>query len=377
MAAPAVGKSWVALCQVASPLAPLHQENCPRIPLCKDLLSKGGVSGVRWKGQGQTHFHEKHPEGADTVVTMCLSLLRKLLEAWLASRGKCYKRPPMAFSAAKPLKRGKASLNHSFRGLMEEERKEQLHVASEITHTLTECRKMAEEGFPLEELLALVSRIPKVERFAQFWICKAKLQAQQGPLDVAGSTKRLSVLGLCPSKRVGMKHRSCCTHLELPGASLYFSLLLQPLQELRNAISSILKTASEPAGAQPDHTSVLPEEEEAGAVSRRFCHEGLPWPQPLSAIKFQILPLPRAKEQSAQPEVRLLTPVRRSLRIESTTANYPQMLKDHDLVVSSLEEIMATDHRSQFVFRNNEAFPGRVEVASFLTGLATPAKWPR
>uniref|UniRef100_K7F1P1 Cytoskeleton-associated protein 2 C-terminal domain-containing protein n=1 Tax=Pelodiscus sinensis TaxID=13735 RepID=K7F1P1_PELSI len=52
---------------------------------------------------------------------------------------------------------------------------------------------------------------------------------------------------------------------------------------------------------------------------------------------------------------KFLTPVRRSLRIERAHARYPEMLKEHDTVVSSLDEILATEGASQFIFCKNEA----------------------
>lgn len=42
------------------------------------------------------------------------------------------------------------------------------------------------QGILSEELFASLSRIPEVETFAHFWICKARLLAQKGPVDVAG-----------------------------------------------------------------------------------------------------------------------------------------------------------------------------------------------
>uniref|UniRef100_G1KYI9 Cytoskeleton-associated protein 2 C-terminal domain-containing protein n=1 Tax=Anolis carolinensis TaxID=28377 RepID=G1KYI9_ANOCA len=84
--------------------------------------------------------------------------------------------------------------------------------------------------------------------------------------------------------------------------------------------------------------------------------------------------MPRSSKRSPWPEVRLLTPVRRSLRIEGATASYPQMLRDHDPVVSSLEEIVAADHGSQFLFRSNAALPGVVRVADFVTVGTTPPR---
>lgn len=63
---------------------------------------------------------------------------------------------------------------------------------------------------------------------------------------------------------------------------------------------------------------------------------------------------------SGMPEVRdmkLITPVRRSARIERAVSRYPEMLQDHDLVVSSLNELLEVEDTECFVFRKNEALP--------------------
>lgn len=71
----------------------------------------------------------------------------------------------------------------------------------------------------------------------------------------------------------------------------------------------------------------------------------------------------RAKEQQTVSGLRILTPVRRSLRIKLALDCYPHVLRDHDPVVSSLDELMEqADEGSQFVFRKNDALPEEVHV---------------
>ncbi|XP_067326824.1 cytoskeleton-associated protein 2-like [Anolis sagrei] len=270
---------------------------------------------------------------------------RKLLEDWLVSRGKRYKRPPMRPTVPKPPK-AKSSLNLSFWGPLEEEeekkkkeeeeRKEQQYLANKFVHTLAECQKLAEEGLPAEQILATLTRIPQVEKFAQFWVCKATLEARKGTLDVTGLYEAALSAGATP------------------------------LQELQDAIAGILKHVSVPSRASP-----VPEEEEENADPLQSPPQSPSWAKPCSAIKLQVLSLPRSSKRLPRPEVRLLTPVRRSLRIEGATASYPQMLRDHDPVVSSLDEIVAAEHGSQFLFRSNAALPGVVGVSDFVAERAT------
>lgn len=53
----------------------------------------------------------------------------------------------------------------------------------------------------------------------------------------------------------------------------------------------------------------------------------------------------------------MITPVRRSARIERAVSRYPEMLQDHDLVVGSLDELLGVEETEYFVFRRNEALP--------------------
>ena len=63
---------------------------------------------------------------------------------------------------------------------------------------------------------------------------------------------------------------------------------------------------------------------------------------------------------NGMPEVqdmKLITPVRRSARIERAVSHYPEMLQEHDLVVASLSELLEVEETECFIFRKNEALP--------------------
>ncbi|XP_030057565.1 cytoskeleton-associated protein 2-like isoform X1 [Microcaecilia unicolor] len=108
---------------------------------------------------------------------------RKKLEEWLRSKGKIYKRPPMML--APPKKPEKEKWNTSFWDGIEDDEEEQ-HLTDKIHHMLDECLKLIEQGYPSEQLSTVLSRIPEREKFAKFWICKAKLQERDGHFDVFG-----------------------------------------------------------------------------------------------------------------------------------------------------------------------------------------------
>ncbi|NXD88039.1 CKP2L protein, partial [Halcyon senegalensis] len=265
---------------------------------------------------------------------------RKQLEEWLASKGKIYKRPPMMLLQKNPAKL-------SWRNVKEKEKGEKPEQQSleKINNILTECLKLVEEGAQAEELSAVLSRVPRAEKFAKFWICKAKLLARSGPFDVTGLYRAAVCAGAVP------------------------------LQELREVVLDILKATDQTsegnmcmwglAGAwagekaeQPvpwDPTTPCPSEMQKMAVTP--CVPGRSLASLPTSIKLQVLVICRGKELLEGQELKLLTPVRRSLRIERAGRRYPEMLKDHDPVVSSLNEILDAEEETRFFFRKNKALP--------------------
>ncbi|XP_009583870.1 PREDICTED: cytoskeleton-associated protein 2-like, partial [Fulmarus glacialis] len=257
---------------------------------------------------------------------------KKQLEEWLASKGKTYKRPPMTLLQKKPVKL-------SWRNLKEKEKQEKPEqlCLENINSILTECLRLVEEGVQAEDLSAVLSHVPQAEKFAKFWICKAKLLARSGPFDVTGLYKAAVCAGAVP------------------------------LQELREVVLDILKAADQTSegekAEQPipwEPTKPCPSERQH--VVTTPCLMGRSLTSLPVSIKLQVTSATRGKELLEGQELKFLTPVRRSLRIERAGSRFPEMLKDHDPVVSSLSEILDAEGDTQFFFRKNEALPEVVEL---------------
>ncbi|XP_042657528.1 cytoskeleton-associated protein 2-like [Tyto alba] len=257
---------------------------------------------------------------------------KKQLEEWLASKGKTYKRPPMILLQ-------KPSVKVSWRNVKEkekEEKPEQLCL-EKIKSILTECLKFVEEGVQAEELSEMLSHVPQAEKFAKFWICKAKLLARSGPFDVIGLYKAAVCAGAVP------------------------------LQELREVVLDILKAADQTSegekAAQPIPLEpTTPYSSERQHMVATPCLTGRSLTSLPASIKLQVTSAYRGKELLEHPEIKFLTPVRRSLRIERAGSCYPEMLKDHDPVVSSLSEALDAEDQAQFFFRKNKALPEVAEL---------------
>ncbi|KAM6234905.1 cytoskeleton-associated protein 2-like isoform 2-T2 [Porphyrio hochstetteri] len=257
----------------------------------------------------------------------------KQLEEWLVSKGKIYKRPPMTLLQKNPVKL-------SWKNVKEKEKQEKPEklCLEKTNNILTECLKLIEEGVQAEEISALLSQVPQAEKFAKFWICKAKLLARSGPFDVTALYKAAVCAGAVP------------------------------LQELREVVLDILRAADQTSeGTKPEQP--IPWEITTPCLSETRCVAATPGPtgRPLTSlppsIKLQVTSASRGKELLEGQDMKFLTPVRRSLRIGGAGSRYPEMLKDHDPVVSSLHELLCTEEEeAQFFFRKNKALPEVAEL---------------
>ncbi|XP_075580177.1 cytoskeleton-associated protein 2-like isoform X2 [Pelecanus crispus] len=252
---------------------------------------------------------------------------KKQLEEWLASKGKTYKRPPMTLLQ-------KQTVKLSWRNVKEKEKQEKPEqlCLENVNNILIECLKLVEEGVQAEELSAVLSHVPHAEKFAKFWICKAKLLARSGPFDVTGLYKAAVCAGAVP------------------------------LQELREVVLDILKAADQTSegekAEQPipwDPTTPCPSERQH--VVATPCPTGRSLTSLPVSVKLQVTSATRGEELLEGQKIKFLTPVRRSLRIERAGSHYPVILKDHDPVVSSLSEILDAEEETQFFFRKNKALP--------------------
>ncbi|KAM6100851.1 cytoskeleton-associated protein 2-like [Pterocles gutturalis] len=266
------------------------------------------------------------------------SFNRKQLEEWLASKGKTYKRPPMTLLQKNPVKL-------SCRNVKEKEKREKPEQLSleKINNILTECLKLVEEvGMgkePLDQAALLLEQVSRrrsslqrcprapAEKFAKFWICKAKLLTWSGPFDVVELYKAAVCAGA------------------------------MPIEELRAVVLDIWKAANIRRGRgraapSPGAHNAVPEREPAhGGRATRSRQQALGACAPPQDLPKGSCPPRRGKELLEGPELKFLTPVRRSLRIERVGSRYPEMLKDHDPVVLSLSEILDAEEETRWGWR--------------------------
>ncbi|XP_053520487.1 cytoskeleton-associated protein 2-like isoform X2 [Artibeus jamaicensis] len=272
---------------------------------------------------------------------------RKQLEEWQKSKGKMYKRPPMELKTKRKIME---EMNISFWKSMEkeeEERKAQLELSNKINSTLTECLQLIERGVLSNEVFTVLSSIPEAEKFAKFWICKAKFLASKGTFDVIGLYEEAIRSGATPIQELrdvvlNILQDPNRTRDGITSNSVVAETHIISTEELARDMESGRKSCLSPK--HREQFPATPQITETGEGD----HPG---------IKLQVAPIPRISGMPEVQDVKLITPVRRSARIERAVSRYPEMLQDHDLVVSSLNELLEVEETECFVFRKNEALP--------------------
>ncbi|XP_062065818.1 cytoskeleton-associated protein 2-like [Lepus europaeus] len=271
---------------------------------------------------------------------------RKQLEEWQKSKGKIYKRPPMELKTKRKIIE---EMNISFWKSIEreeEEKKAQFELSNKINKTLTECLQLVEEGTLSDEILAILSSIPEAEKFAKFWICKAKLLASKGTFDVIGLYEEAIKNGATPIQEL----REVVLNILQDSKRTTEGVTSDPLVTATNT-TSVEELATK---MEPGQFCLSPKEKEQVTATPSISKaEQDTYP----GIKLQIASIPGVSGMAEVQDMKLITPVRRSARIERAVSRYPEMLQEHDLVVASLDELLEVEETECFIFRKNEALP--------------------
>ncbi|XP_041957643.1 cytoskeleton-associated protein 2-like isoform X2 [Alosa sapidissima] len=286
--------------------------------------------------------------------------LRKLQE-WREAKGISYKRPPMPIRKSM---RKSVALHQHYWAAMEEE--DDLHsLVCAVDRSLTDCLQLLEEGCPSEQVVEVLSRVPMAQKFCKYWICQVRLMEREGNYEV------------------------------LPLFEEAVRLVREPVDDLRAVVFDILKK-KETKGNLIKGTMIkeetLDEEEEVAAITEQQ-NNILSTPKAVGAlirgvkgdssvVKYKITATPGQRSQHQEPlhvdgqEVRFLTPVRRSVRIERSAPRYPSALQEQDPCVASFRDLQSssvavaassfpTEKSPLYIYRENKALKDQVQVQLF------------
>ncbi|XP_072122756.1 uncharacterized protein [Mobula birostris] len=307
----------------------------------RNIKSKGAVQNVSGSPKTVMSTVKRRDVKSSNIKTLKgKDERRKQLEEWLASKGKTYKRPPMPTPFKKVIKSVKKNLEHSFLEVME--REEQKDLADRVQDMLDDCMKLLERGSSPEYVYEALKNVPEGEKFAKYWICQARL------LELTDTMEAVIALF---EKAVHS------------GA--------EPVEELRSAlVETIMRNANSHTACTEKEDTKTESFEETAVVTpctkvRLLC--GKTDERGSSVIKYKITATPqvlrmnesmRRIRSTGHQDLKFLTPVRRSVRIEQISASHPEMLREHDCCVTSLNELLDEEEAEAFVYRENQALLG-------------------
>uniref|UniRef100_A0A3B4YSQ0 Cytoskeleton associated protein 2-like n=1 Tax=Seriola lalandi dorsalis TaxID=1841481 RepID=A0A3B4YSQ0_SERLL len=229
------------------------------------------------------------------------------LQEWREAKGISYKRPPMP---VKPQVRRTVAAPQPFWTSMKEEDETHSLICA-VDRSLADCIKLLGEGCPSEQVREVLLRLPAVsQKFAKYWICQARLMEQEGNLDV------------------------------LPMFEEAVRVVLEVRQKICKAIfKNVLKSKY----YGEDGWYMSPAFFRGWVILKN---------DDLFCLYFSFSGPQSQQREPARvngQEVRFFTPVRRSVRIERASLRYPASLQDHDLCVTSYNDLISKE-----VEENNE-----------------------
>uniref|UniRef100_A0A8C0XBR5 Cytoskeleton-associated protein 2 C-terminal domain-containing protein n=1 Tax=Castor canadensis TaxID=51338 RepID=A0A8C0XBR5_CASCN len=301
------------------------------------------------------------------------------LSEWRASKGKVLKRPPNSVIQPEPEGQNEKPVGSFWTTMAEED--EQRLFTEKVNKTFSECLNLINKGCSKEEILVtlndLIKNIPDAKKLVKYWICLVRIEPITSPIENIISIYEEAILS---------------------GA--------QPIEEMRHAIVDILTTKSREKvnfGENIEDTHVIKEQNQEvniedtgvtlqpGKLEMENKHHGnvvskdnikeqddkvkdtvdeFRTPETETGasclIKYNVSTTPylqsiKKKMQldetnSALKDLKFLTPVRRSRRLQEKTSKLPDMLKDHYPCVSSLEQLSELGGETDaFVCRPNAA----------------------
>ncbi|XP_030044959.1 cytoskeleton-associated protein 2-like, partial [Microcaecilia unicolor] len=324
---------------------------------------------------------------------------------WRVSKGRVIKRPPVqAPEVAEPKEEvpKEPPVQPFWITLLEED--EQGLFTEKVNKTIAECIKLIDQGCPQEEVLAtlenLVQSVPDAKKLAKYWVCRARLEQQTGSIEnVISICERAVQAGAQPVKELQntladllknnlLKSESgeCAEeeknlndeeraeevreHEVQEDSEQTSKAKSQSGRRRRKRGGQTMERKVELKGASKrreeedvvkdfsgDHVSPEKENEESSVI--KFSVHTTPYLQSVKKrIQFQ-------DNDSTIGELKFLTPVRRSQRIERNRCHLPKMLQDHDPCVSSIEELSKLGAETDaFIYRRNSALKEMIIVGN-------------
>ncbi|XP_037656436.1 cytoskeleton-associated protein 2-like isoform X2 [Choloepus didactylus] len=301
------------------------------------------------------------------------------LTEWKTGRGRVLKRPSSSVLTQLEPEGQNENPVGSFWSTMAEEDEQRLFT-EKINRTFSECLNLINEGCPPPKILAtlndLVKNIPGAKKLVKYWICLARLEPITSPIEniimiyekaILARAQPIEemrravvdILTLKSQEEVsfGEKTKACAATEEIQevntdniGVNLEPGKLEMEHKQPRSVIFQDCEEEQEDKAIEPISGAKTPSKETGGSCLIKYNVSTMPYLQSVKR-KMQF-----NETNSTFKELKFLTPVRRSRRLQENNSKLPDMLKDHYPCVSSLEQLAELgSEMDAFVCRPNAA----------------------
>ncbi|XP_032352118.1 cytoskeleton-associated protein 2 isoform X2 [Camelus ferus] len=301
------------------------------------------------------------------------------LSEWKAGKGRVLKRPPSSVvTQPEPEGQDEKPVGSFWTTMAEED--EQRLFTEKVNKTFSECLNLINEGCPKEEVLAtlndLIKNIPDAKKLVKYWICLARLEPITGPIEniiaiyeeaiLAGAQPieemRRAIVDILTMKNQekvkGENNEEACetkeqiqeVNTEDTGVNLGSGKPEMENKHPRSVVFQDCEKERDDKTKDPTNDVKTPKTETRASCLIKYNVSTTPYLQSVKKkIQFD-------ETNSAFKELKFLTPVRRSRRLQEKTSKLPDMLKDHYPSVSSLEQLRELGSDTDaFVCRPNVA----------------------
>ncbi|XP_073085947.1 cytoskeleton-associated protein 2 isoform X2 [Manis javanica] len=301
------------------------------------------------------------------------------LSEWRAGKGRARARPP-ASGVTQPEPGGQEGKPAgSFWTTMAEEDEQRLFT-EKVNRTFAECINLINEGCSKEEILVtlndLIKNIPDAKKLVKYWICLARIEPLTSPIEniiaiyesaiLAGAQPIeemrhviVDILTMKSQEKIksGENTEVCAAKEQIPevkpedtGINVESEKLDVENTHHRNVVFQDCEKEQNDRTKDPSNDVKTPNTEIRASCLIKYNVSTAPC---LQSIKKKIQ---SDETNSTFKELKFLTPVRRSQRIQDKTSQLPDMLKDHYPCVSSLEQLTELGSKTDaFVCRPNAA----------------------
>ncbi|KAL0614976.1 Cytoskeleton-associated protein 2 [Plecturocebus cupreus] len=299
------------------------------------------------------------------------------LSEWKAGKGRVLKRPPNSVVTQHEPEEQKEKPVGSFWTTMAEEDEQRLFT-EKVDSTFSDCLNLINEGCPKEDVLVilndLIKNIPDAKKLVKYWICLVRMEPITSPVEnIIAIYEKAILAGAQPIEEMRQ------TVVDILTMKSQEKVNLEENTEKACATKELVKeVTTEDTGVDVDpeklemeskhHRNVLIQdcEKEQDSKTKDPTHDVNTETRTGCLIKYNVSTTPylqsmKKKMQfdetsSTCKELKFLTPVRRSQRLQEKTCKLPDMLKDHYPCVSSLEELMELGRETEgFICRPNAA----------------------